>query len=80
VADTTRRELTVTLPEPMPQVLALSLVGTLERLIVEWLDGELELSVDGLVEHAVALFRTLLAAADAGDLSAASPGGAPRRG
>jgi AcrR family transcriptional regulator len=80
VADTARRELTVSLPEPMPQVLALSLVGTLERLIVEWQDGELELSVDGLVEHAVVLFRTLLAAAEAGDLTAASPGDAPRRG
>jgi AcrR family transcriptional regulator len=79
VAETARRGLTAPPPEPMPQVLALSLVGTLERLVVEWQDGELELSVDGIVEHAVALFRTVLAAAETGDLGAPSPDGARGR-
>jgi AcrR family transcriptional regulator len=43
-----------------PRVVALSLVGTLERAVHEWQTGELDMSVEELTEHCVALYLRLL--------------------
>jgi AcrR family transcriptional regulator len=43
-------------PEARVQVLALSLVGTLERVLVEWQDGRLDLGLDEIVDEVTALF------------------------
>ena len=48
------------LPAEMPIRLihlgAVSLVGAIERVIIEWQDGHLEASIDEVIEHLVALF------------------------
>ena len=48
------------LPDGTPPILALSLVGTLERLVVEWRAGALDDDVATLTEHCVALYLRLL--------------------
>jgi AcrR family transcriptional regulator len=49
-------------PEAESRIVAISLVGTLERAVHEWQAGELGLSVDELTERCVALYLRLLAA------------------
>lgn len=82
VAEAARRNLRVVLPDAMLRVLALSLVGTVEQVLVEWQDGRLELAVDGIIDHIVRLYRAVLLAAEAGELdldTGAERAGAPRR-
>jgi hypothetical protein len=43
------------------QLLSLSLVGLLERVVTEREDGALDIPVDRLVDRCVALYRALLA-------------------
>ncbi|MEA2123931.1 MAG: hypothetical protein QOI80_713 [Solirubrobacteraceae bacterium] len=59
---TARAHLPAGTPASVSRVLALSLVGTLERVVVEWQAGELGLGVEALTEHCVALYAALLAA------------------
>jgi AcrR family transcriptional regulator len=42
-----------------PSMLAIALVGTLERVVVEWQDGQLDLSVDDIVDQTAELFLGL---------------------
>jgi AcrR family transcriptional regulator len=62
VEATARAHLPDATPESLSRVIALSLVGTLERVVVEWQAGAFDLGVDALTEHCVALYATLLAA------------------
>ena len=57
---TARAHLPPDAPEATTRVLALSLVGLLERAVVEREAGELDLSVDALTEECVALYVKLL--------------------
>lgn len=50
------------LPVGAPPIVALSLVGTLERVVVEWQAGELDLGVDALTEQCVGLYLRILSA------------------
>ena len=43
-----------------PELLALALVGTLERVVVEWQDGELDRDVDEIVHDVARLFLALI--------------------
>jgi hypothetical protein len=58
---TARAHLAPGTPAIESRVVALSLVGTLERVVTEWQVGELALGVDELTEHCVALYAKLLA-------------------
>jgi AcrR family transcriptional regulator len=58
VAATARQHLPASFPEARLEVLALSLVGTLERVVVEWQDGRLDLGIDEIVDEVTALFLT----------------------
>ena len=46
------------------QIGAVSFVGMIERIMIEWQDGELDLSIDQIIDHIVAMF--LIAGAAAG--------------
>jgi hypothetical protein len=46
-------------------VVALSLVGTLERVAVEWHDGELGMPIERVVDRCVALYLAVLGGAPA---------------
>jgi AcrR family transcriptional regulator len=59
VAATARPHLPRKVSDDLVHVLALSLVGTLERVVIEWEDGELELSVERIVDHCTALFMSI---------------------
>jgi AcrR family transcriptional regulator len=61
VEATARTHLPQDAPSGGSRVLALSLVGTLERLVAEWQAGALGLSVEQMTEHCVALYLRLLA-------------------
>ena len=65
VAATARRHLPASTPDEDVQLLALSLVGLLERVVTEREDGALDIPVDRLVERCVALYAALLEAATA---------------
>jgi AcrR family transcriptional regulator len=58
---TARAHLPADVPASESRVLAMSLVGTLERVVVEWQAGELDLTVGELTDHCVALYLKLLA-------------------
>ena len=49
-------------PDEDIQLVALSLVGLLERVIIEREEGELDISLDRLVDRCVVLYLTLLGA------------------
>ncbi|MBV9040143.1 MAG: TetR/AcrR family transcriptional regulator [Acidimicrobiia bacterium] len=51
------------MPEQLLTMGALSLVGAIQNVLIEWLDGGLEASVDEMIDYFVSL---LLVAADAG--------------
>ncbi len=61
VEATARAHLPPATPASYSHVVAISLVGTLERAVQEWQAGELGLSVSALTEHCVALYLRLLA-------------------
>jgi AcrR family transcriptional regulator len=63
VAATARRHLPAETSDEEVQLLALSLVGLLERVITEREDGALDIPVERLIERCVALYTALLAAA-----------------
>lgn len=56
VAATARPHVNPQIPDRLLRLGALSLVGAIERLMIEWQDDELEASVDELVEFLVQLF------------------------
>jgi AcrR family transcriptional regulator len=58
VAATARQHLPGDVPDARVEVLALALVGTLERVVIEWHDGRLDLDVDGIVDEVTELFVT----------------------
>jgi AcrR family transcriptional regulator len=60
VAGTARRHLATDVSDELVDVVALSVVGTLERVIVEWQDEELDLSIERIIDHCTTLFRVLL--------------------
>ena len=64
VAATARPYIRPTTPERLIRMGALSLVGAIERVIVDWHDGNLEATVDEIVHYLVQLF--LAAGATAG--------------
>jgi len=59
VAATARQHLGDDVSDEQVRILALSLVGTLERVITERQDGALELPVQRLVDHCVELYAAL---------------------
>jgi AcrR family transcriptional regulator len=63
VAATARRHLPRDASDELVSVLAMSLVGTLERVVVEWQDGQLDMPVDRIVDLCTELFATFFAAA-----------------
>jgi AcrR family transcriptional regulator len=52
------------MPQRALEMGALSLVGAIERVIIEWQDGHLDATIDEVIDHLVQLF--LIAAASAG--------------
>jgi AcrR family transcriptional regulator len=66
VAATARRHLPADVVDEDVQLIALSLVGLLERVITEREEGALDIPVDRLVDRCVALYLKLLAAAARG--------------
>ena len=65
VAGTARRHLATDVSDELVDVVALSVVGTLERVIVEWQDKELDLPIERIIDHCTTLFRVLLTGLDA---------------
>src|SRR4051794_1312099 len=61
VAATARRHLPAETSDEEVQILALSLVGLLERVVTEREDGALDIPVDRLIERCVRLYAALLA-------------------
>jgi AcrR family transcriptional regulator len=64
VAATAGPHLPPGIPERLIQMGAFSLVGAIERVIIEWQEGRLEVTIDEMIEHLVRLF--LAAGASAG--------------
>jgi AcrR family transcriptional regulator len=62
VAATARQHLPASVPEEDVQLLALSLVGLLERAVIDRLDGALDMPVERLIDRCVALYTGLLVA------------------
>jgi AcrR family transcriptional regulator len=60
VAATAREHLPATTPDEDVQLVALSLVGLLERVVSDRQDGELDIPVDRLVDRCVELYGKLL--------------------
>jgi AcrR family transcriptional regulator len=56
VAATARPHLSPTIPDRLLQMGALSLVGAIERVIIEWQDDQLETTIDEIIEYLVQLF------------------------
>ena len=56
VAATARQHLPAGVPEERVQIMALALVGMLERVVVEWQDGELDMPIDAIVDDCADLF------------------------
>ena len=62
VAATARLHLPEETPDEDVQLIAFSLVGLLERVLSEHIDGELDMNLDTVVERSVALYVELLTA------------------
>jgi len=62
VAATARQHLPASTPDEEVRLVALSLVGLLERVISDRQDGELDIPADHLVDRCVALYATMLRA------------------
>jgi AcrR family transcriptional regulator len=65
VAATARRHLSPAVEDEVVELVALSVVGALERAIAEWQAGRLELPLDGIVDELTRLFRLALTGLDA---------------
>jgi AcrR family transcriptional regulator len=50
-------------PEASVQMAALSFVGAIERVMIEWQDGHLEATIEQIVDHLTGMFLTIGAAA-----------------
>ena len=61
---TTARPHLPEMPERMLQLGSLSLVGAIERVIIEWQDGQLDATIEEVIDHLVQLF--LIAGASVG--------------
>jgi hypothetical protein len=46
------------MPEEMVRFGAIALVGAIERLMIEWQDGELDLSIEQIIEYLVGMLLT----------------------
>jgi AcrR family transcriptional regulator len=64
VADTARPHVPPGMPERVLKMGALSLVGAIEQVMIEWQDGELDATIDQVIDYLVQLF--LVAGASAG--------------
>jgi AcrR family transcriptional regulator len=64
VTATARPHVPPAVPDHLLRMGALSLVGAIERVIIEWQDGQLEATIDEIIEYFVQLF--LAAGATAG--------------
>lgn len=64
VAATARPHLPAAMPERVLQMGALSLVGAIERVMIEWQEGELDASIEQVIDYFVELF--LIAGASQG--------------
>lgn len=60
VAETARPHLAPDAAPELAHVVALSLVGTLERVVVEWQDGELGVPIGQIVDDCVALYMAVV--------------------
>ncbi|HEX6944550.1 MAG TPA: TetR/AcrR family transcriptional regulator [Casimicrobiaceae bacterium] len=60
VAATARQHLPASTPDEDIQLLALSLVGLLERVVTEHVDGELRIPLGEVVDRCVALYASML--------------------
>ena len=58
VAATARPHISQSIPDRLIELGALSMVGAIERVMVEWQDGHLDVSIDTVVDHLVAMFLT----------------------
>jgi AcrR family transcriptional regulator len=56
VATTARPHVPLTMPDRLLRMGALSLVGAIERVITEWQDGQLEATIDEIIEYLTQLF------------------------
>ncbi|HYH62876.1 MAG TPA: TetR/AcrR family transcriptional regulator [Solirubrobacterales bacterium] len=61
VAETARQHLPADVSESLLIVFSHSVVGTIDRVVAEWQEGELDLPVEEITESCVALFATILA-------------------
>ena len=68
VAATARPHLPGRVPDHLLQMGALSLVGAIERVMIEWQEGELEVRIEEIIDFLVELF-----------LAAGAPAGVRRR-
>jgi AcrR family transcriptional regulator len=60
VADTARPHLRDDAPERALQIASLSLVGAIDRVMTEWQDGELDASIDQIVDQLSQLFLAVV--------------------
>ena len=56
VAATARPHLPDTMPERLIRMGALSLVGAIERVLIEWQDGHLDATIDEIIDYLVRMF------------------------
>src|SRR5262249_13017781 len=56
VTATARQHVPSAVPEDTLRMGALSLVGAIERVMIEWQDGELDASLEQVVDHLVGFF------------------------
>lgn len=56
VAATARPHLPDDVPEEMARIVALSLVGTLEQVVIDWQEGALDIPVERMIDRVVELF------------------------
>ena len=61
VAATARPHLGASVPDELVDVLAMSLVGTLERVVIEWQDGYLDVPVERIVDLCTRLYGSFFA-------------------
>lgn len=59
VADTARPHLPDDVPARDLRIAALSLVGTIERVLIEWQDGQLDATIEEVVDQLVELFAAV---------------------
>ena len=60
VEATARLHLPPSLPDPTFALVAIAIVGTLERAVIEWQEGVLALPVEDIAEECVTVFVAML--------------------